>query len=202
MKRISAVFVMLSLLVLAAAVSAAQPSRVADKGCVWEKFSDPKLGLDAWVERCDYGFRKIDFVAKGSSLAMRFSDGGDPDPVIDVIDLQAGETAEAGLKRIFAARTPAAVARRCVLATSAHIAPPAGVRRFTFVPNAAYQKELDRKADPNEVPDPPCGEWGDAPDGIQYFEVQNDARAILFVRAGQDIPLFDEQTLRVTKRKP
>ena len=26
--------------------------------------------------------------------------------------------------------------------------------------------------------DPPCGDWGDAPDGIQYFEVQPGARSV------------------------
>jgi hypothetical protein len=36
------------------------------------------------------------------------------------------------------------------------------------------------------------------PDGIQYFEVPaGEGRKVLFVRAGQDGPLFDEQTLRV-----
>ena len=67
------------------------------------------------------------------------------------------------------------------------------------MPNAAYQKELDAKADPNEVGDPPCGDWGDTPDGIQYFEAQPAARKVLFVRVGQDEPLFDERTLRLTK---
>jgi hypothetical protein len=36
------------------------------------------------------------------------------------------------------------------------------------------------------------------PDGIQYFEVPaGEGRRVLFVRVGQDEPLFDEQTLRV-----
>ncbi|WP_352830977.1 hypothetical protein [Mesorhizobium sp. M0830] len=36
------------------------------------------------------------------------------------------------------------------------------------------------------------------PDGIQYFEVSTGAgRKLLFVRIGQDEPLFDEQTLEV-----
>ena len=49
-----------------------------------------------------------------------------------------------------------------------------------------------------DVPgDPPCGDWGDAPDGIQYFEVHPGARSVLFVRVGQDEPLFDEKTLRL-----
>ena len=77
--------------------------------------------------------------------------------------------------------------------------PPAGVKRYTFVPNAALKKQLDAKSSPDEVPDPPCGDWGDAPDGIQYFEAQpaSGARKVLFVRVGQDEPLFDEKTLRL-----
>jgi len=75
---------------------------------------------------------------------------------------------------------------------------PAGIKRYTFSPDAAYAKELKALADPNEVPEPPCGDWGEMPDGIQYFEVPaGEGRKVLFVRVGQDEPLFDEQTLRV-----
>lgn len=36
------------------------------------------------------------------------------------------------------------------------------------------------------------------PEGIQYFEVPaGEGRRVLFVRVGQDEPLFDEQTMRV-----
>jgi hypothetical protein len=181
------------------------PSRKAERGCAWEKLSDARLGLAAWVQRCDFGVRKIDFLVIQRSLAVRFSDGGTPDPLVDVLDLQPGETPEAGIRRLFSARTDPKTAARCVLTpyrgtgTGTRAAAPAGVKRFTFVPNAAYDKELSAKADPNQVPDPPCGDWGDAPDGIQYFEAQpaSGARKVLFVRVGQDQPLFDEQTLRL-----
>ena len=175
------------------------PSRPPVKGCAWRKLSDGKLGLEAWVQRCDFGFRKIDLLVAKGSLAVRYSDGGGPDPVVDVLDLQPGEAPEAGIRRIFAARTPKEVSARCVLAPYRGDPPPAGVRRFTFLPDAAYRRELDAKADPNEVPEPPCGEWGDAPDGIQYFEAQpaKDIRKVLFVRVGQDEPLFDEKTLKI-----
>ncbi len=54
------------------------------------------------------------------------------------------------------------------------------------------------------MPDPPCGDWGDSPDGIQYFEAQpsSGARKVLFVRVGQDQPLFDERTLRLLPEEP
>ncbi|HYL05698.1 MAG TPA: hypothetical protein VE075_06640, partial [Thermoanaerobaculia bacterium] len=67
--------------------------------------------------------------------------------------------------------------------------------------DAAYAKELAAKHE-DGVPDPACGDWGDSPDGIQYFEAQpaSGARKVLFVRLGQDEPLFDEATLRLLPR--
>ena len=191
---------LLLLLLFAASPAAAadHPSRPPAKGCKWEKLSDAALGLDAWVQRCNYGSRKIDLYTKGSSLYIRYSDGGAPDPLIDVLPLLPGETAEAGMKRIFLSHTPPKIAKRCVLAPYPGDK-RAGATRYTFLPNAAYKKELDAKSDPNEVGDPACGDWGDAPDGIQYFEVHPGARRVLFVRVGQDEPLFDDNTLRLTK---
>jgi hypothetical protein len=187
-----------ALLAASSAFAGDQPSRPPAKGCKWEKLSDATLGLEAWVQRCDYGFRRIDLYTKGSSLYMRYSDGGTPDALIDVLPLLPAETGKAGVKRIFLSHTPANVAKRCVLAPYPGDK-RAGATRYTFLPNAAYKKELDAKSDPNEIGDPPCGDWGDAPDAILYFEVQPGARKVLFVRVGQDEPLFDEKTLRLTK---
>ena len=187
---------------LAIAVSAAAqksaPSRPPVKGCAWEKIADAAVGLEAWVQRCDFGFRKIDFLFKDNALAVRFSDGGGPDPLVEVFGLLPGESPQAGVKRVFAAHTDEKLAARCMMVPYRVGKVPAGAIRYAFVPNAAYRKELKVKADPNEVGDPPCGEWGVAPDGIQYFEVRpaDRARKLLFVRVGQDEPLFDEQTLR------
>jgi len=176
------------------------PSRPAIKGCKWEKLSNADAGLDAWAQRCDFGFRKIDLYWNGNAIMIRYSDGGDPSALVEVLDLRAGESIEVGIRRIFAEHTAdKALVAQCVLAPYAAEKPPAGVKRYTFVPNAALKKRLYAQADPNEVPDPPCGDWGDAPDGIQYFEAQpaSGARKVLFVRVGQDEPLFDEKTLRL-----
>ena len=195
---------------VAGPLAAAQPdapSRKAAKGCAWTRLEDAQLGLAAWVQRCAFGARKIDFQVVESSLTLRYSDGGAPEPVVDVLALLPGETAEAGIQRIFKAHTPPKVAARCVMRPY-HAAdgtrPPAGVQRFTFVADAAYAKELKAKEDPNEVGDPACGDWGDAPDGIQYFEAQpaSGARKVLFVRVGQDQPLFDDQTIRLLPTPP
>jgi hypothetical protein len=182
-----------------------RPSRPAEKRCAWEKLSDPSVGLEAWVQRCDFGFRKIDLRLSKNSLWIHYSDGGELDPLVDVYDLKSGESVEAGIQRLFRERTEKALAARCVLAPyrSEFQKTPPGVERFTFVPDKAYEKEIEAAGPPDGVPDPYCGDWGDAPDGIQYWEAQPDsgARRILFVRAGQDTPLFDEQTLRILPAK-
>jgi hypothetical protein len=182
-----------------------QPSRPAQEGCKWERFADADLGLAAWVQRCDFGFRKIDFLKVSGGLATRYSDSesGEPDRVIEVLDLEPGEAPETGLSRLYAARTEPEVAKRCILAPYREGNGPAGVARYGFVPDAKYAKELAAKNDPNEIPDPPCGDWGDVVDSIQYWEThpKSGARKVLFVRTGQDDPLFDEKTLEILPPK-
>ncbi|MET3898448.1 hypothetical protein ABIB57_002397 [Devosia sp. UYZn731] len=193
-------FALLALTVLLSAPAFAQtgePSRPADDRCAWEKLSDAKVGLSAWVERCDFGDRKIDLHFDGNTVVEKYSDGGDAEPVIQIFDLKDGETEEAGLNRIYAEHTDPATASRCVAADADYGTVPAGVRRYSFVPNAEYAAELEKSASPDELPEPPCGDLGEWPDGIQYFEAHDNAHKILFVIAGQDAPLFDEQTLEL-----
>lgn len=194
---VAAVLVLAS---IGASAAGGKPSRPPVKGCVWEKLGDAAIGLEAWVQRCDFGFRKIDFVLAGHTLGQRW-DGDKTDPLVEVLELDPGESEQSGLKRLFAERTDKALAAKCVLKPYKYYKKdPAGVHRYTFVPDATYQKQVDAAANPDEVGDPACGDWGDAPDGIQYFEVQQAskaARRVLFVRVGQDEPLFDEQTLQI-----
>ena len=191
-------------LLLAQSAWAANPSRAAQKGCKWEKLSDATLGLEAWVQHCDFGYRKIDLFAKKNALMSKYSDGGEAEALIEVFDLSANETPEAGIKRIFAEHTQdKSLVARCELKPYKGDHAPAGVKRFTFLPNAALKKEWEAKTDPGDIPEPPCGDWGDAPDSIQYFEAQpaSGAQRVMFVRAGQDEPLFDEKTLRLLPAK-
>jgi len=174
------------------------PSRPPIDKCVWEKLADKTIGLAAWAQRCDFGFRQIHFEFAGNALAIKYSDGGAADPLVEVFDIKSGETAEAALLRLFREKTDKAVSARCELAPYTEATVSAGVKRYTFSPDAAYAKELKALASPDEVPEPPCGDWGEMPDGIQYFEVPaGEGHKLLFVRVGQDESLFDEQTLRV-----
>lgn len=181
------------------------PSRPAEKGCKWEKINDATLGLDVWVQRCDFGDRKIDLYAKQNALMMRYSDGGEPEALIETFDVSAGESGEAAIKRIFAEKTPDKdLVARCVLKPYRDEPVPPGQKRYTFQPTPALQKELDKKTDPGDIPEPPCGDWGFAPDSVDYWEFQpaNSTDKVMFVRAGQDEPMFDEKTLRLLPAQP
>src|SRR5450432_1582500 len=143
------------IVLLAQSALAANPSRAAQKGCAWEKISDATLGLEAWVQRCDFGYRKINLFAKQNALMSQFSDGGDADPQIEVFDLTGNETPEAGIKRIFAEHTPdKSLVARCELKPYKGDRAPAGVKRFTFLPNTALKKEWEAKTDPGDIPEP------------------------------------------------
>jgi hypothetical protein len=187
---------MLVSLSMSLAAQAGEPSRKAQKGCTWERLSDKKLGLEAWVQRCDFGYRKVDLFVSGNAVVQRFSDGGKPEPVIDVFGLKRGETPETGLRRIFAEHTDARLAKRCVLKPfhDSAIAPRKDVKRYVFAPDAAYAKELKAKEVPGDLPDPPCGEWGESADSIGYFEAQpkTGVLKVMYVDYGQDEPLRTE----------
>ena len=176
------------------------PSRAPEKGCTWERVSDKIAGFAAWVERCDFGTRKIHLFLKGNALLRQYSDAGATvDTLIESFPLRPNETTDAGVRRVYLAHTPKTIADKCVLAPYNLGKAPIAVKRFTFVPNATYGKLLKAKQNPDEVPEPPCGDWGIAPDGQQFFSVwpTNAVKRVLFVRVGQDTPLFDEMTLQL-----
>ncbi|MEI9421891.1 hypothetical protein O7A70_11990 [Mesorhizobium sp. Cs1299R1N1] len=45
------------------------------------------------MQRCDFGFRQIHFEFVGNALAIKYSDGGAADPLVEVFDITSGETA-------------------------------------------------------------------------------------------------------------
>ncbi len=51
------------LLALAAsdAMADSKPSRPPVDKCAWERLADKDVGLSAWVQRCEFGFRQIHF---------------------------------------------------------------------------------------------------------------------------------------------
>jgi hypothetical protein len=202
MKPISTCLILAALSALAISPAVAQgvePSRPAAEGCAWEHLSDASAGLSAWVQRCDFGDYKTEFRFDQTNVVQYSSNGLDPSIVIEVLDLNEGETALQGMRRIFDAHTDAQMASRCVISPYTSMESPVGVERYDFAANAEYAAEPIVDEDPNEAGSPLCGDWGAMPLGTQYFEIQpqSSARKILFVRIGEYQPFFDEQTLQL-----
>ena len=79
------------------------PARAPVKGCSWQHLSDAKVGLAAWVQQCEFDARKITFSLRGAGLVLHYSDGGDEETLVEVHALEAGESLEAGMRRLWAA---------------------------------------------------------------------------------------------------
>lgn len=186
-----------------AAFAAAPPplaSRPAETGCAWRLFSSPELGLEVPVQRCDFGFRVIDFGAGKTSLYQSMRDAGQKEdvyPVISMFEKKADETPDEAIRRVAFKKLTRYQRRHCSV-TARHV-PYLGLSKsaFTITPDEKYAAEVAEKAG-TDVPPPPCGDLGESADSLTYFEfhAMENPRRFAFVSAGQDTPLFDESRLK------
>jgi len=194
----------LSALAAFAALAAAPPpplaSRPAEKGCAWRLLSSPELGLEVPVQRCDFGFRVIDFGAGKTSLYQSMTDAGkkeDVFPVVSMFEKKADEGPDEAIRRVAFKKLTRYQRKHCVVVAK-HV-PHLGLSKsaFTISPDEEYAAKAAAKAGA-DIPPPPCGDLGEAADGLTYFEFHalENPRRFAFVWAGQDTPLFDETRLK------
>lgn len=187
-----------------AALAAAPPpplaSRPPEKGCAWNLFSSPALGLEVPYQRCDFGFRVIDFGAGKTSLFQSMRETGkkeDVFPVISMFEKKADETPDEAIRRVAFKKLSRYQRRHCSV-VARHI-PHLGLSKsaFTISPDEEYAEKAARKAG-TDVPPPPCGDLGESADTLTYFEFHavENPRRFAFVWAGQDTPLFDEARIK------
>ena len=186
-----------------AAAPAAPPSRPAGKGCQWKVFTSAELGLSVPYQRCDFGYRVIDFleVPGRKSLYLSMEDTGKKAslyPVVTVHEMKADETPDAAIRRVAFGKLSRYKRKHCVVVAKYLAYLGQGKAAFTISPDEKYAAEAEA-ASSGEIPDPPCGDQGELADGLAYFEfhpIENPSR-FLFVSAGQDTPLFDEAALKL-----
>ena len=89
-------------------------------------------------------------------LALRGLLNRDHPASFERFDIKSGETAEAALQRLFLEKTDKAVSARRVLAPYTEGTVLAGVKRYTFSPDAAYAKELTALPTPMRFPNRPA----------------------------------------------
>jgi hypothetical protein len=200
---------LLSLPVLALAGSeggAVKGSRAPYKGCVWKKLSDPKLGVELVYQKCDYGFRTLDFeVNYASSAVFEVLRDTAPkgavtrNPLVYVYAKAENESPEAALKRVFYPAMTAEQQRRCIVKREKEGPRGKGKAAYSIVPDDAYDKEIMKKSQ-GDIPEPPCGEYGMSYDSRSYFEFHDlpgQRKHFALLELGQEeYADFDEQSLR------
>jgi hypothetical protein len=85
----------------------------------------------------------------------------------------------------------------CVFVRARGHAAPRGARAYEIRPTGARLAAL-RATPRDQVPDPPCGEYGWSTHGVRWFVV--DPRHpgwVVYVNLGQDGTLIDPATLRI-----
>ena len=185
------------LLLLAAA-------RPPERGCAWKTLSSADVGVELLHQRCELGFRIIDYVASAKDRSIyevivdTGAHRGSREALIVLFDKKPEETPEAAIKRAVFGKLTLKQRRHCAVVPKKLGFLGADKRAYTISPDESYAADVARKAG-DQIPPPPCGQHGEMPDGFTYFEfhpAENPSR-FAFVVFGQDEhPLFDESSLK------
>jgi hypothetical protein len=185
--------------------AAAEPSRAPDPGCRWETFASPGLGIQLLVENCSDPSMHYVFSLNGDWLEQhRPSDDTTfgSHQIIRVLTKPADQPIEVAIRQKFIETLPDKAAR-----ASCKVAPAGqtGVRGpgkilLEIVPSGAYAGVIARQLK-EEPRDFGCGEYGKGQANL-YFEYHpaQSKTTYLWVDAGQDEPLFDQNSIEITAK--
>jgi hypothetical protein len=182
------------------AALAAEPSRPAEQGCAWEPFESAELGIKLLVQDCTDANAHYVFSARDGWLEQhRPADDttfGAP-RIVRILTKSADQPIEAAIREQFIATlTDQQAKASCKVARVKQSAVKgAGKQLFELVPTGAYAKKIDRELS-KEPRDFGCGDYGKGQSTV-YFEYHpaESKTKFLWVDAGQDAPLFDENSL-------
>lgn len=201
-RSVQSILLVLALLVVRPAL-AAEPPRAPDPGCRWDNFASPSLGIRLLVENCSDPRMHYVFSAKDDWLEQhRPSDDRTfvSHQIVRVLRKPAEQPIEAAIRQQFIATLPDKAAR-----ASCKVAPAkeTGVRGpgkilLEIVPTGAYARAIARQLK-DEPRDFGCGEYGKGQANL-YFEYHpaQSKTTYLWVDAGQDEPLFDQNSIEIT----
>ena len=161
--------------------------------CTWQWETGAGLGI--WAERCtlDTGVwaPRFDPALPGFVLTV---DGAPEATILQVFDKPADVEIAAilpGLRE----RGYIPDDDECVFAPAAIRPAPRTVAFYEIVPTGARKAALEATPE-DEVPEPPCGDYGWSTHGIRYF--MTDTRfpdRVVYVNTGQDGTMFDDRTI-------
>ncbi|MFI5350828.1 MAG: hypothetical protein ACHQ2Z_14870, partial [Elusimicrobiota bacterium] len=174
-----------------------------DEGCGWTRLNSPELSLALLYQKCDFGFRRIDFEASGKEGQVfelyldTATRARSRQPVITVFAKEAEESPKAAIERIAFPKLSRHARKHCAVAAKKLEFIGAGKKAYTIMPDDELAAETAKKAG-DGVPEGACGPLGYQPDGLGYFEFhsgENPTRFVYVDFGQEEHPLFDEKSL-------
>lgn len=178
----------------AAAEPPPQPAGSTDPtSCRWEWKEGGGVGI--WAERCalETGVWEPRFEASLPGFVLTI-DGEDQETILQVFSKPAVGDVSAILP-VLRARGYIPDDEDCVFEPDEDRS-VAGTRTFFVIMPVGARKQAFDATPEDEVPEPPCGEYGWSTHGVRYF--LTDTRfpdRVVYVNIGQDGTMFDEGTI-------
>ncbi len=200
MSRTLPTILLVGLVLAVRPAAAAAPSRTPDQGCIWENFESAKLGIRLLVENCSDPRMHYVFSANGDWLEQhRPSDDTTfgSHQIIRVMTKPADQPIEAAIRHQFIATlTDKAARASCKVAPTKDTGVQGNGKILReIVPSGGYARMIDRQLKPRDFG---CGEYGKG-QATLYFEYHpaESKTKYLWVDAGQDEPLFDQNSIEI-----
>lgn len=199
MRTILAAAALAASLAAAAAEPPPQPATSTDPGrCAWEWKTVGPLGV--WAEKCDLnGVWQLEQRVGLPGFVLTV-DGGDPVTVLQIFE-KPGESEIGAILPELRARGYIPDDDECILepastATLQTIGPAPRTRAFYEIMPIGARRAALEATPADEVPEPPCGEYGWSTHGTRYFMTDiGRPHLMIYVNLGQDGTMFDQKTI-------
>jgi hypothetical protein len=181
----------------AAASSSPAASRPASEGCRWKPFRSQTLGVSLLVEACSRPESRYVFSVVGNRIEQHrpADDVTYVGPIMmEFFTKPAAMSIEKAIEAQFVAKLPPEARRSCRVVPYRYRGNTKP--RYTLEPTGTYANKI--YAELAQFPrDFGCGPYG-AGQASAYFEYHpsESLERFAFVNAGQDAPLFDEESIR------
>ncbi len=177
-------------------LAADTPSREPYEGCVWKKTTG--AGLEFWGQSCDYGEKKLEVNVSETLPGVFLEDVTSGSPVavqelIRVFELPKGVIED--VLPVLADDMNWNTSDLC--AFTKQDSHKTGISKYTLMPTGAALAKFEADGKNEPILDT-CAGYGMGNSGVHYFEIHDsNPNKALFIQAGQEAPLFDENTIIV-----
>jgi hypothetical protein len=161
--------------------------------CTWEWMTGAGVGI--WAERCDLDtgvwVPRFDADLPGFVLTV---DGKDAGTILQVFDKPADADVSAILPTL-RSRGHIPDDDECVFAPAAIRPAPRTIAFYEIRPTGSRLAAFEATPE-DEVPEPPCGDYGWSTHGVRYFTTDlRFPERVVYVDTGQDGTMFDDRTI-------